>query len=171
MKNLLGVFAFLDDAAGAMDALRERGFHPVFFGPTTFPGLEDRWMPQDSRVKWFTLTGALLGILTAVALTTWVSVSWPMIFSGKPVVSIPPYVVIYFELMVLFGAIANLTGLLWTARIPRRDATSYVPYDPRVSDDHFGVLVEGVTGEQEPTIREIFQAFQAVDVHSQEVEG
>lgn len=169
MKNLLGVFTFVDDAEKAMAALRERGYAPIFFSPTTIPSVEDRLMPQDSRVKWFTLTGALLGILSAVALTTWVSVSWPMIFSGKPVVSIPPYVVIYFELMVLFGAIANLIGLLWTARIPRRDETSYVPYDPRVSDDHFGVLVERVPAEAEKEVQDVLRSHHAVDVHVQEV--
>ncbi len=168
MKNLLGVFAYVDDAEKAINALRDRGYTPVFFSPTTLPSLEDHLMPQDSRVKWFTLTGALLGLLTAFALTTWVSVSWPMIFSGKPVVSIPPYVVIYFELMVLFGALANLIGLLWTARIPRRAETAYIPYDPRVSDDHFGVLVEEVPSEEEETVQQIFRSHHAVDVHVQE---
>ncbi len=169
MKNLLGVFAYIDDAEQAMDALIQKGFRPLFFGPTTFPGLEDRWMPEDARVKWFTLTGALTGLLAAWALTTWVSVSWPMVFSGKPVVSIPPYVVIYFELMVLFGALFNLVGLLWTTRMPRREATSFRPYDPRVSDDHFGVLVEGVPAEAEEEVKAVFSRFQAVDVHAQEV--
>jgi len=171
MKNLLGVFAFVDDAEKAIAALRERGYLPIFFSPTTIPSVEDRLMPQDSRVKWFTLTGALLGILSAVVLTTWVSVSWPLIFSGKPVVSIPPYGVIYFELMVLFGAILNLIGLLWTARIPRRDDTSYIPYDPRLSDDHFGVLVEGLSSEEAREVQELFRSLNAVDVHLEEVEA
>lgn len=169
MKNLLGVFAYLDDAEQAMDALIEKGFRPLFFSPTTYPGLEDRWMREDAKVKWFTLTGALLGLFAAGALTTWVSVSWPLVVSGKPIVSVPPYVVIYFELMILIGSLVNLVGLLWTTRMPRRQATSHQPYDPRVSDDHFGVLLEGVSPDQESDIRSIFSKFQAVDIHVQEV--
>jgi hypothetical protein len=37
---------------------------------------------------------------------------------NKPLVGIPPYTVIAFELMVLFGGLSGMLGLLWTSRMP-----------------------------------------------------
>ncbi|NIP15320.1 MAG: DUF3341 domain-containing protein, partial [Pseudomonadales bacterium] len=59
----------------------------------------------QSPVRIFTLVGGLTGAATGFAFTTWTSVDWPLVTGGKPIVSIPAYVVIAFELTVLFGAL------------------------------------------------------------------
>jgi hypothetical protein len=48
--------------------------------------------------------------------------------------------IIVFELTVLLGALSTLLGLLINSRL-RRNAPVAV-YDPRFSEDKFGVLVE-----------------------------
>ena len=58
---------------------------------------------------------------------------------AKPIVSIPPYIVIMFELTILIGALSTLIGLLVNSRLRRNAPRSM--YDPRFSDDKFGVMV------------------------------
>ena len=63
-----------------------------------------------SQVRLFTLVGALTGTAAGFALTIWTSLKWDLITGGKPVVSIPPFVVIAFELTILFGGLCTLLG-------------------------------------------------------------
>ena len=73
---------------------------------------------KPSGVRKFVLVGGLLGAFTGYAFTSFTSIDWPLIIAGKPLVSIPPYTIIAFELMVLFGALGGFLGLLVTSRMP-----------------------------------------------------
>jgi hypothetical protein len=73
---------------------------------------------KPSPLKFFTLTGALLGGLTGFAFTIGTVLHWPLITSGKPLISIPPFIIIAFELTILFGALASFLGFLILGRFP-----------------------------------------------------
>ncbi|PYO44519.1 MAG: hypothetical protein DMD33_02800 [Gemmatimonadetes bacterium] len=57
-----------------------------------------------------------------------------------PIVSIPPFVIIAFELTILFGALSGLVGFFVHGGFPR--LAPLPGYDPRFSGDRFGVLVD-----------------------------
>ena len=71
---------------------------------------------------------------------------------GKPIVSIPPFVIIAFEIAVLVGAAVNLAVLaIVTFRGRRR---LFVPFDARFSADRVGVFVPGgASAEVEDALR------------------
>jgi hypothetical protein len=71
-----------------------------------------------SRLHYFTFTGALTGLLTGFGLTIYTVWSWPIITGGKPLVSVPPFTIIAFELTILFGAVLSLLGFLFLSRLP-----------------------------------------------------
>lgn len=71
-----------------------------------------------SNLKFFTFIGALSGLCTGFAFTIYTVVSWPLITGGKPLVSIPAFIIIAFELTILFGAIASFLGFLFLSRLP-----------------------------------------------------
>lgn len=71
-----------------------------------------------SRVRLFALVGGLLGAFTGYAFTSYTSIDWPLISGGKPMVSIPPFTIIAFELMVLFGALSSFLGFVLASRLP-----------------------------------------------------
>ncbi len=79
--------------------------------------LEEYFKP--SRLKFFTLGGGLTGFISGFALTIGTVLAWPLITSGKPLISIPPFIVIAFELTILFGALASLTGFFLLGRFPK----------------------------------------------------
>jgi molybdopterin-containing oxidoreductase family membrane subunit len=88
-------------------------------------------------VRFFTLTGGTLGALCGLTFTVLTSLDWALRTSAKPIVSLPPYMVIVFELTVLLGSLATLFGLIVNSRL-RRNAPRNM-YDPRFSVDKFGV--------------------------------
>jgi hypothetical protein len=71
-----------------------------------------------SRLRFFTFPAALTGLVTGFVLTLYTVWSWPLITGGKPLVSLPPFTIIAFELTILFGAVASLFGFLFLARLP-----------------------------------------------------
>jgi hypothetical protein len=73
---------------------------------------------------------------------------------GKPIVSIPTYVVIAFELTILFGALSTLIGLFINARLPK--VRRPVLYDPLFSSGRFGLFVPA-TGGRADEARRILQ--------------
>ena len=65
-----------------------------------------------SPVRWCTLTGALIGCAAGIALPVYTMQAWPLVVGGKPLVSIPPVVIIAFELSMLGAALGGLIGFL-----------------------------------------------------------
>ena len=92
----------------------------------------------------WTLVGGLTGTATGFALTIWTSMDWPLVVGGKPIVSIPAYIIIAFELTILFGALSTLIGLFILSRLP--DVRSAVVYDPEFTAGRYGVYVETESG-------------------------
>ena len=89
----------------------------------------------------WTLVSGLTGTATGFALTTWTSMDWPLVVGGKPIVSIPAYIIIAFEMTILFGALGTIIGLFVLSRLPSIKPT--VVYDPEFSSGRYGVYVEG----------------------------
>lgn len=87
---------------------------------TPFPVHEvDEILPRKrSQVRFFALIGAGTGTLTGFALTILTSIEWGIIVGGKPVVSIPPFVIIAFALTILFGSLSTFLGFLLLSRLP-----------------------------------------------------
>jgi hypothetical protein len=141
MPTLVGVFEHPHHVADVVRKLKGRGFARLeVYSPAPFDEVELAVDPKPSRVRFFTLIGGLLGVVTGYAMTIWMSLDWPIVIGGKPFASIPPYTVIAFELTILFGAIFTLLGLLAVGRLP---AVRLDPgYSARFSAEDFGVAVE-----------------------------
>lgn len=91
-----------------------------------------------SPLKYFTFTGALGGFVAGFGLTIFANLEWPIITGGKPIVALPPFMVIAFELTILIGAIASLLGFLHLTRLP---APKYI-LEPVEADGQFAIFVE-----------------------------
>jgi hypothetical protein len=79
----------------------------------------DKILPRPrSRVRLFALIGAGTGTATGFAFTILTSLEWGIIVGGKPVVSIPPFIIIAFALTILFGSLSTFLGFLLLARLP-----------------------------------------------------
>lgn len=140
MSGVLGIFSDRVAWLQAIRQLRLAGFRDlVTYSPVPDPAVEATLEKGPSPVRRFTLIGAVAGCVAGFVLTIGTSLSWPLITSGKPIVSLPPFLVIVFETTVLFGALGNFLGFLVSARLPSKDAGRQ--YDPRFSEDRFGLFI------------------------------
>jgi hypothetical protein len=138
--GVLASFEYLDSIVDAIHELRKAGFRDLrAYSPYPEHHLEDALGHKESPVRVWTLVGGLTGAATGFAFTTWTSMDWPLVTGGKPIVSIPTYVVIAFEMTVLFGAFATLIGVFVLSRLPH--VKPMVVYDPEFMSGRFGLYV------------------------------
>ena len=140
--GILAIYKYLDQLVDAMEKARGRDDfkgHEVF-SPTSYHEIEHAGHFGASAVRWFTLTGAMLGTISGFALALGMDYDWPLVVGGKTAgfPSIIAYVVIGFELTILLGGLATIIGMLVMGRIPNPKQRIL---DPRFTDDRFGVFV------------------------------
>ena len=86
--------------------------------PFCVPDVEEILPGKRSKVRFFALLGAAGGTVTGLAFTILTALSWPLVIGGKPIVSLPPFIIIAFALTILFGALATFAGFLLLSRLP-----------------------------------------------------
>jgi hypothetical protein len=174
-EPVVGVFAHVDTTVRALEDLRAKGYRDLsVYTPVPVHEIEDV-LERDrpvSKVRFFTLIGALTGTVSGFYLTIWSAVQWGLVTGGKYMAStasgivgssVPAYVVIAFELTILFGGIATLLGMLFLGRLPKLRPSS--AYDPRFSSDRFGVVVD-CPPDRRTTVREILAHAGAEEVRA-----
>jgi hypothetical protein len=142
LARVLGVFSDTESTVHAIRELRAKGFPElIVYTPVPVDEIEaemEKVRPL-SKVRFFTVIGGLTGTATAFFLTIWSSLQWGLVTGGKDPVSIPPFIIIAFELTILFGGLSTLLALLVLGRLPKLHPSP--TYDPRFTVDRFGVAV------------------------------
>jgi len=139
--GMLAIFEARDDTVDAINALRAAGLKRMtVYMPAPDHEIEHALHEPKSPVRLFTLVGGLTGAATGFALPTWTSLDWPLVTGGKPVISLPAWVIIAFELTVLFGALSTVLGLFILNRWPYRKPL--IIYDGSFTADRFGIHVD-----------------------------
>ncbi len=72
-----------------------------------------------SKLKYFTLIGGLTGVTTGFVFQAWSSLDYPIIVGGKPLLSWVAFVIVGFELTILFGALSTFVGMLLLGKFPK----------------------------------------------------
>jgi hypothetical protein len=159
--GILASYEYLDSTVGAIEQLRKAGFEPKAYSPYPDHHIEHALGYGRSPVRVWTLVGGLTGAATGLVFPTWTSLDWPLIVGGKPIVSIPAYIIITFELMVLFGALSTIIGLFVLSRLPVIKAP--VLYDPEFTAGRYGVYVEAEGGRLDEA-RRILKAQEPLEI-------
>ena len=166
--GLLASYEYLDSTVDAIKALKKAGFEKIkAYAPYPEHHIEHALGYGESPVRVWTLVGGLTGTATGFALTTWTSIDWPLVVGGKPIVSIPAYIIIAFEMTILFGALATIIGLFVLSRLP--SIKPAVVYDPEFSSGRYGVYVEGNRQRLEEA-RQIMNEQQPIELREGELD-
>ena len=151
-QGFLAVFNYLDDFCDAVNKIED---DPDFkdhkiYSHTSYHELMDIAEKRlgSSGVKWFTLFGALLGVCSGFGMCLLCDYDWAITVGGKPggIASLPAYVILGFEMMILLGAIFTILGMLVLGRLPDPRA---VIYDERLTDDKFAVFVPSSSADSQ----------------------
>jgi hypothetical protein len=162
-QGVMGIYYFVDDAAGAVKVLRQTGHQNLsVYSPVPHHEIERALDQGPSLVRWVTAVGGVLGVTAGFSLCIYSVYSYPLVVGGKELVSIPPFVVIAYESMILTGALFNLLGMLALARLPQ--VKSKAPYDPRFTEDRIGIWVP-CTGDEADKVKDMLRGHGAEEVH------
>ncbi len=140
-QGVMGIYQYVDDASDAVKSLRQAGFGKTLnvFSPVPYHDIEHALEQGPSLVRWVTFVGGLLGCTGGFALAIYAVISYPLVTGGKELISIPGFVVIGYESMILLAGLATLLGMLALARLP--ELRQAAPYDPRFQEDRIGIWV------------------------------
>lgn len=144
--GVLGVYEYFDDFLTILGKLRREGKTiQEVYTPVPREEIADALGTRRSPVRFFTLFGGAFGIASGIALVIYASSQWMFIVGGKPPIPAVPTVIVAFEFCILFSVLFTIVGFLLFSGLPK--ITLPEDYDPRLSQDRFGVFV--LCGETE----------------------
>lgn len=162
-----GVFAHLDSLVNAIDKLEKNGIKDyMVMSPLPRHDLEEAiYKGKPSPIRWFTMTGAIFGGTMGFSLASITHLNWPMIIpAGKPLVSIPAFMVITFESTVLWGCLFTLMGMILLTRLHTASKLQVEVCDPRFSDDKFGLVINDLPRKRADDASQILNDEGAMEV-------
>jgi molybdopterin-containing oxidoreductase family membrane subunit len=137
------IFEYLDETTETIEQVRKQGVQPTVLMPCPRHEIVYALGNPSTIVPWIALAFGALGCLIGYSLPAWTASDWVLPVSGKPIVAIPPFTIIGFEMTILFTAIHTLAGLailgiIDSFRFPiPNSAKKYT----RFQRDRFGVVV------------------------------
>ncbi len=147
MNRLWGIAAEFADPESLVDAAysaREAGFRRME-AYTPYPiHAVDEAIGDRRRLPPIVLAGGLLGFFTAWAMEFYIAViDYPINVGGRPLNSWPAFIVIMFELTILFASIAAFVGTLYLCGFPRPHHPMFnVARFAQVSNNRFFLCIE-----------------------------
>ncbi len=158
--GILAAYRHVDAAAEAIGALKQGGYGDItVYTPVPNHEIAEAIGHKVSPVRLWTLFGGLTGFAAGLAMTMWMSYDYPTVVGGRPIGSVFPYIVIMFELTILFGALATLAGVAFHSWQTNQRA----PFDGRFSDDQIGIFVPCPV-EVRPAVERLLKAAGATEV-------
>jgi len=141
-RLLTAAFSREEDVVAATSAVRAHGFEVVdVWSPYAVHGLDRAMGLQPSRLPMVCLLLGLLGGALKIWFEYWTTAfSWPLNVGGKPWDSLPAFVPVTFEVMVLSAGVSTVIAFFLAARLwPGKQP---ITPDPRATDDRFVLVIE-----------------------------
>ena len=139
-RSVIGLFTDEDSVADALDKVSESGFSSAEYEILTGTPYPDGTFGDEEpkhKLYRFPIIGAMCGFIVGLLLTAGNQIAFPLITGGKPLLSIPPMLIIMYEgtmlgaiLFTVFGIILNqdYLGFSWVRMIQKslKDILEYV---------------------------------------------
>jgi hypothetical protein len=168
-RILIGLFDGVEKAALAGRSLRSLPLSAENITTISGVPLPDGAVVSDPRrirfprfVVAFWFVGAFAGL--ALALATYLL--YPLITAGKAIISVPPTLIITYEVAMLAALLTTLVGGLREMGLPRFRGKAI--HDARIHEGKIAVLARVEPGEQERRAREAMEAAGGTDIRCEE---
>ncbi len=130
--GLMAEFDSADEIVAAARRTHAAGYKDIdAYSP--FP-VEELWEAigfHRNRVATVVLIGGILGLMTGYGLQYWVAnIAYPINVGGRPLHSWPSFIIVTFELTILFSVLAAVFGMLALNGLP-------MPYHPVFNVERF----------------------------------
>jgi hypothetical protein len=163
------VFEREEDLLRAAATANQRGWPIVdIYSPYPVHGVEEVLGLQRSRLPRAAFVFGALGLGVAFWFQFWTSAfDWPLNVGGRPWNSLPAFVPVAFEMMVLLAGVGVvLTWVVVCGLYPGKKPS--LP-SPRVTDDRFVLEIQTTAaGAEYESIRRVLRDCSATDLHERE---
>lgn len=134
---IYGMMAEFDSAQALVDAARttyQSGYRKIdAYSPFPVEGLAEEIGFHHNRVPLVVLIGGIVGGCTGYLMQYWMAaVDYPLNIGGKPPHSWPAFIVITFEMTILFAGLSAVFGMLALNGLP-------MPYHPVFNVSRFAM--------------------------------
>jgi hypothetical protein len=163
-RVVVGVFDDEANLLGVTRQARAEGLKVVdVFTPYAVHGLDAAMGLRASRLPWVCFFAAITGAALKLWFEFWTTmVDWPLNIGGKPWNSLPAFVPVTFEVMVLSAGLATVFVFLVLARL--RPGKRVAMIHPGVTDDRFVLVVEESDAQFDlAQVRSLFENFDVVE--------
>lgn len=138
----------------AAQKVRDAGYvHWDTYTPIPIHGLDEAMGLRRTRLTWVVFGAGAAGALAALLMQWWMNAfNYPYVVSGKPLLSLPPYIPIIFEVTVLFSAITAFAAMLMFNKLPSLYHSVFRSraFAARVTTDRFFIGIEARDRRFEP---------------------
>jgi len=123
--GLMAEFDSAQELVAAAHKTHEAGYQKLdAYSPFPIEGLAEAIGFHKNRVALVVLIGGLIGGISAYALQYWVAaITYPTNVGGRPYHSWPSFIIVTFELTILFAGVSSAVGMLALNGLP-------MPYHP-----------------------------------------
>ncbi len=149
-QPIYGLMAEFDTPGALVNATRaarDKGYRKLdAYSPYPVEELSEVLHLHRNKLPLIVLIGGILGGLSGFLLQYYVTVIYfPINIAGRPLNSWPAYIIITFELTILFGALSTVLGLLALCGLPMPyHPTFNVPRFALASRNRFFLCIESV---------------------------
>lgn len=142
----IGLFSEPQSALSAAEKLKRAGFSCTeLLTPIPLEGVEKVLGEKPNEIKKFTFFGGLFGATFGFVLAAGTAVLYLHPTGGRPIITLPPFFIIAYEMTILFGILATVLGFIIGARLPALKERVYVP---EAAVDKFAVTVSCQTSTE-----------------------
>ena len=165
---IMGTFAYEEDFLTAAENLTTSGFDDIsLLSPVPLEAAQEIIGLGKSPVRRYALAGAIIGAISGFAMAVGTALVFILPTGGRAIITIPPYLIITYEMTILFGVLFTLMGFHFVSGLPAwRDR----PYLPAASIDRFVVVVEGAEADQVARAEAIIRDAGADEIRHVEVD-
>lgn len=151
---LVGEFPNPEPMLAATRTLREEGWQVELYSPFPVKGMKEALGFTSRTVPHAFVIGGIVGAVGGFLMQVYPNIVYPLDIGGRPMVAVPAFMMIAFELLVLVSVLTGIGTMFAKNRLPRLhhplfDATRF----HLASDDRFFVSLALVEGADEGKAR------------------
>ena len=125
---IMGTFMYEEDFLSAAKNLKLSGFDNIsLLSPLPLEEAQEVLGLGKSPVRRFALAGAIIGAISGFAMAAGTALVFILPTGGRAIITIPPYLIITYEMTILFGVLFTLLGFHFVSGLPAWRDKPYLP--------------------------------------------
>ncbi len=164
-KNYISVF--FDDEVPLLKAVKELMSKEIkiidVMSPFPVHGLDEALKMKTSRIPTVGFIFGAVGAIFGFGFQAWVfTTDYPLNIGGKPLLSVPSFIPITFEMTILFSALAMVAAFFIKSGLKPKKKIDII--NDRITDDRFAILIDNSENTEEQ-IKEILTNVETLSIN------